>query len=137
LAGLVQANHLVEIMLAALLKEHQRAQEDTKLDINNKRVTAERAVENLTAQNVKTLNEDVSRAYMNQHRLDTETRKLKTNVGKLTKQSQQWMIVCNGLNGAVKDLGDINTWTKTIESDIQFISNAIGEAYKPPPSDER
>uniref|UniRef100_A0A6G1S6B6 Biogenesis of lysosome-related organelles complex 1 subunit 1 n=1 Tax=Aceria tosichella TaxID=561515 RepID=A0A6G1S6B6_9ACAR len=118
-------------MLAAMLKEHQRAQENLKVEINGKRAAAEKVIENLTAKNVKALNEDVSRAYLNQHRLDNETRKLKANVNKLTKQAQQWMIICNNLNGAVKDLGDINTWTKTIENDIQFISSAIGEAYKP------
>jgi hypothetical protein len=117
-------------MLAAMLKEHQRAQEDLKVEINNKRLIAEKAIENLTAKNVKSLNDDVSRAYMNQHRLDSEIRKLKANVNKLTKQAQQWMIICNNLNGAVKDLGDISTWTKTIENDVQFISNAISECNK-------
>lgn len=117
------------------MKEHQRAQEESRVDINNKRLAAEKAVENLTSKNVNALNEDVSRAYMNQHRLDNETRKLKANVNKLTKQAQQWMIICNNLNGAVKDLGDINTWTKTIENDIQFIASAIGESYKPPTDD--
>ena len=113
-----------------MLKEHQRAQENLKVEIGNKRVAAEKAIENLTAKNVRALNEDVSRAYLNQHRLDSETRKLKANINRLTKQAQQWMIVCNNLNGAVKDLGDISTWTKTIENDVQFISNAIGESYK-------
>lgn len=116
-------------MLSSMLKEHQRMQEDLRAKINNKRALAEKSVSDLTARNVKTLNDDVSRAYLNQHRLDTETRKLQTNMHKLTKQAQQWMIVCNNLNGAVKDLGDINTWTRTIENDVQFIAGAIGEAY--------
>ena len=118
-----------------MLKDHQRNQEELKAEINNKRAIAEKAIENLAARNVKALNEDISQAYMNQHRLDNESRKLQANVNKLTKQAQQWMIICNSLNNAVKDLGDINTWTKRIESDVQFISNAIGESYKPTTED--
>ena len=114
-----------------MLKEHQRAQEELKVEINNKRVVAEKAVENLTAKNVKMLNEDVSQAYLNQHRLDAAARELHSNVAKLTKQAQQWMIISKNLNTAVKDLGDITTWTKTIENDVKFITNSISESYKP------
>ena len=114
-----------------MLKEHQRAQEELRSEINNKRVIAEKAVESLTANSVKELNEGVAQAYLNQHKLDSEARKLQVNVSKLTKQAQQWMIVCNNLNGAVKDLGDISTWTKTIENDVKFIAGAIEESYRP------
>lgn len=114
-----------------MFKEHQKGQEELKAEINNKRVLAERAIERLTAKNVEKLNEDVSKAYLNQHRLDSEVRKLQANVAKLTKQAQQWMIVCNDLNGAVKDLGDITTWTKTVENDVKFIARAINDSYKP------
>lgn len=118
-----------------MLREHQKAQEELKAEINQKRVIAEKAVEGLTLENVKALNDGISRAYLNQHKLDSEARKLQSNVAKLTKQAQQWMIVCNSLNGAVKDLGDVATWTKTIENDVKFVTDAIEEAHKPP-SDE-
>lgn len=118
-------------MFSSMLKEHQRNQEELKAEINNKRVIAEKAVENLTAKSVKELNEGIAQAYLNQHKLDNEARKLQANVAKVTKQAQQWMTVCNNLNGAVKDLGDISTWTKAIENDVKFVVNAIEESYKP------
>lgn len=114
-----------------MLKDHQRSQEELKLEIKNKRIIAERAVEELTAKNVRHLNDDVSRVYLNEHKLDSEARKLQENVTRMTKQAQQWMIVCKSLNGAVKDLGDINLWTRKIENDVRFIASAIQESYKP------
>lgn len=123
-------------MFASMLKEHQKAQEELKVEINNKRVIAEKAVENLTAKSVKELNDGIAQAYLNQHKMDNEARKLQANVAKLTKQAQQWMIVCNSLNGAVKDLGDISTWTKTIETDVKFIAGAIEDCYKPASNDD-
>lgn len=113
-----------------MLKEHQRSQDEFRTEINSKRVIAEKAVEELTANNVRHLNDDISKVYMNEHKLDSEARKLQDNVNKLTKQAQQWMIVCKNLNGAVKDLGDINLWTRKIEEDVKFIANAIQESYK-------
>lgn len=114
-----------------MLKEHYKAQDELKIEINNKRTIAEKAVENLTADSVRELNEGISQAYLNQHKLDTEARKLQANVSKLTKQAQQWMIVSNNLNRAVKDLGDVTSWTKTIENDVKFIARAIEESYRP------
>lgn len=114
-------------MFQSLLKEHQKSQESLKNHINDKRVLAERAIETLASSNVQALNEDVSQAYLNQHKLDSEAQKLQANVAKLTKQAQQWMILCNSLNGAVKELGDIKTWTKTIENDVKFVSKVISD----------
>lgn len=117
-------------MFTAMLKEHQRSQEELKAEINSKRVIAEKAVEELTAKNVRYLNDDISRVYMNEHKLDTEARKLQDNVSKLTKQAQQWMIVCKNLNGAIKDLGHINSWTRKIEEDVKAIGKVIQDSYK-------
>lgn len=122
---------LVGKMFASMLKEHQKAQEELKNEINSKRVIAEKAVESLTVKSVKELNDGIAQAYLNEHKLDNEARKLQANVARLTKQAQQWMMVCNNLNGAVKDLGDISTWTKTIQNDIKFIAGAIEESYQP------
>lgn len=123
-------------MFSSMLKDHQRAQEELKVEINQKRALAEKAIEGLTSENVKKLNDGIARAYLNQHKLDSEARKLQANVAKLTKQAQQWMIVCNSLNNAVKDLGDVTTWTKTIENDVKFVTDAIEEARMPPRGDE-
>lgn len=123
-------------MFSSMLREHQRAQEELKAEINQKRIIAEIAVESLTSETVKELNDGIARAYLNQHKLDSEARKLQSNVAKLTKQAQQWMMVCNNLNGAVKDLGDVASWTKTIENDVKFVTDAIEEAHKPPRSED-
>lgn len=118
-------------MFSLMLKEHQKAQEELKNEINAKRVAAEKAVENLTVRSVKELNDGIAQAYLNEQKLDNEARKLQDNITRLTKQAQQWMIVCNNLNSAVKDLGDISTWTKTIQNDVKFVAGAIEESYRP------
>lgn len=118
------------MMFSAAIKDYQKEQEELKVEINNKRVAAEKAVEILTVKSVKKLNDGVAQAYLNQHKLDAEARKLQTNMATLTKNAQQWMVACNNLNAAVKDLGDINTWTKTIENDVKFVVRAIEDSHR-------
>lgn len=118
-------------MYASMLKEHLKSQEQFRNEINSKRVSAEKAIECWTGESVMELNNGIAQAYLNQHKLDNEVRKLQSNVCKLTKQVQQWMIVCNSLNGAVKDIGDVSTWTKTIQKDIKYVASAIEELNKP------
>lgn len=124
-------NNQTSKMFASMLKDHQKAQEELKAVINSKRVIAEKAVESLTANSVGELNDGVAQAYLNQHKLDSEARKLQLNVSKLSKQTQQWMTICNSLNAAVKDFGDICTWTKAIDKDVKFIASAIEKSYQP------
>lgn len=121
-------------MFASMLKEHQLAQEKLKTEIHSKRVSAEKAVESLTENSVKELNDGIAKAYTNQHRLDAEARKLQANVNKLTKQTEQWMTLCSSLNGVIKDLGDISTWSKSIEDDVKFIAEAVEKSYRRPGS---
>lgn len=119
-----------------MLKDHQKEQDGIKTEINAKRMHAERAVENLTSNTVKELNDGIAKAYLNQHRLDSEAKELQVNGTKLMKQAQQWISTCNNLNGAFKDLGDLTTWMNSIEKDVQFISKAIEDCYKPTSTEE-
>lgn len=112
-----------------MYKEHQKKQEKLRALIDSKRAVAEHAVEAVVSNTVNQLNEGIATAYCNQHKLDAEAKRLQTNLDKFTKQAQQWMILCQGLNTAVKDLGDISCWSQSIEEDVKFIAEALNNAY--------
>lgn len=44
----------------------------------------------------------VAQAYLNQHKIDAEVRKLQTNVNQFSKQTAQWLSLMEGLNNSVK-----------------------------------
>lgn len=113
-----------------MLKDHLACQEQLRNEVNKKKTETEQEAEKLAVKIVDDLNRDIAQAYLNQHTLDSETRKLQSNISKLTKQVQQWMIVCNNLNNAVKELGDVTSWTTTIENDVKFISTILEDVYK-------
>lgn len=116
-------------MLATMLKQHQASQERLQAEVSKKRIAAENEAEKLAVKVVDDLNLDIAQAYLNQHTLDSETRKLQANINKLTKQMQQWMLTCNNLNASVKELGDVTSWSKSIDNDVKFISKVLEDVY--------
>lgn len=67
---------------------------------------------------------------MNQKRLDAEAKQLHTSATNFSKQTQQWLNLVESLSSALKEIGDVENWAKTIEGDIRTISTALETVYK-------
>ena len=72
-----------------------------------------------------TVNTGVATVWHNQQQLEAEARLLHQNTQRLTKQSAQWASSYKGFHAALKALGDVENWAKTIESDMAFIHSAL------------
>lgn len=46
------------------------------------------------------------------------------------KQTQQWLNIVELFSSALKELGDVENWAKTIEGDVRLITNALENVYK-------
>ncbi len=79
---------------------------------------------------VGNVNNRVSMAYANEKRLDTEARQLQANAAQFAKQSMQWLSLIENFNTALKELGDVENWAKSIEVDMHTISSAMEYALK-------
>lgn len=72
----------------------------------------------------------VAQAYLNQKRLDAEAKQLHTSATNFSKQTQQWLNLVETFSGALKEIGDVENWAKTIEGDVRTISTALETVYK-------
>uniref|UniRef100_T1GDP8 Biogenesis of lysosome-related organelles complex 1 subunit 1 n=1 Tax=Megaselia scalaris TaxID=36166 RepID=T1GDP8_MEGSC len=59
---------------------------------------------------------------LNQKRLDAEAKQLHTGATTFAKQTQQWMQLIENFSGALKELGDVENWARSIETDMQIIT---------------
>jgi len=117
-------------MLSSLVKEHQARQVVRKEQQEIKRKEALTAANNLTTALVDHLNVGVAQAYLNQKRLDSEAKQLHLNATNFSKQTTAWLQLIDSFNNSLKEVGDVESWAKTIETDMRAISSTLEYAYK-------
>lgn len=117
-------------MLSSMMKEHQKKQQEKREEIEKKKIAATELVSDVTNHLVNHLNDGVSQAYLNQRKLDAETKQLQANVVQFSKQANQWLNLVKTLDKSVKELGDVENWAKRIENDLKVISSALEYVYK-------
>jgi hypothetical protein len=67
------------------------------------------------------VNDGVARIFVAQRKIDAESRALQANAAKFAKQTAAWIKLVDQFNTALKEVGDIQTWAKTIEADLQVV----------------
>jgi len=117
-------------MLSSLVKEHQARQVTRKEQQEVKKKEALTAANNLTTALVDHLNVGVAQAYLNQKRLDSEAKQLHLNATNFSKQTSAWLQLIDSFNNSLKEVGDVESWAKTIETDMRTISSTLEYAYK-------
>ncbi|XP_067931985.1 biogenesis of lysosome-related organelles complex 1 subunit 1-like [Watersipora subatra] len=117
-------------MLASLLKEHQIRQQERRDVQELRRKRATEAIGKLTSALTDSLNDSVAIAYSNQKKIDAEAKRLQTNAATFAKQTSQWLKLMEEFNSALKEIGDVENWSKSIEADMRTVSTALEYVYK-------
>ncbi|XP_014208641.1 biogenesis of lysosome-related organelles complex 1 subunit 1 [Copidosoma floridanum] len=117
-------------MLSNIVREHQSKQAARKESQEQKRKEAVQAANDLTQALVDHLNVGVAQAYLNQKKLDAEAKQLQTNATNFAKQTQSWLQLVESFSGALKELGDVENWARSIEGDMRTIATALEYSYK-------
>ncbi|XP_077298243.1 biogenesis of lysosome-related organelles complex 1 subunit 1 [Arctopsyche grandis] len=117
-------------MLSSILREHQAKEAAKKVVQEQKRKDAVASANNLTQALVDHLNVGVAQAYLNQKRLDAEAKQLHQGAIGFAKQTQQWLNLVESFSSALKEIGDVENWARTIENDMKVITDALECAYK-------
>uniref|UniRef100_A0A8C3I7Y7 Biogenesis of lysosome-related organelles complex 1 subunit 1 n=1 Tax=Chrysemys picta bellii TaxID=8478 RepID=A0A8C3I7Y7_CHRPI len=76
------------------------------------------------------LNVGVAQAYVNQRKLDHEVKTLQIQAAQFAKQTGQWINMVENFNQALKEIGDVENWARSIELDMRTIATALEYVYK-------
>ncbi|EDW74744.1 uncharacterized protein Dwil_GK15842 [Drosophila willistoni] len=117
-------------MLGSMVKEHHKEQAKRKQEQEVRRKEAIDASNELTQALVDHLNVGVAQAYLNQKRLDAEAKQLHVGATNFAKQTNQWLQLIDTVSGALKELGDVENWARSIENDMYQIQQTLEVAYK-------
>ncbi|KAJ3040719.1 hypothetical protein HK097_002476 [Rhizophlyctis rosea] len=105
-------------MLANVLKERART---TNYSAETLRRDATVSASAITDTLADILNADVATAFKNQKDIETEAKRLQLTTIKFTKQTQDWLTLADDFSSALKELGDLQSWSGAIENDIEDI----------------
>ncbi|RNA08898.1 biogenesis of lysosome-related organelles complex 1 subunit 1 [Brachionus plicatilis] len=117
-------------MLSSMAKEHYHQQAARKQALEKKRIKAIEATNKFSQFLVDRLNKEVSEAFVNQKKIDAKIKQLNQNTSIFIKQSNQWIQLLENFNTALKELGDVENWSKKIESDMKIINNTLNDIVK-------
>jgi len=115
-------------MLAKMVKEHATKQQLRKEMQEKRKNEAIVAAQTLSNTLVEHLNLRVSHAYQNQKRLDIECKKLENNGANLARQAEQWVQLVGSFNQTLKEIGDVESWSRAIERDVTDVLKALSNA---------
>ena len=76
----------------------------------------------------------VAQAYLNEKKLDSEARQLQQNAANFSRQAQQWLQLVENFSSALKEVGDVENWARSIQNDLKVVETALEYAYKVGPS---
>jgi hypothetical protein len=62
--------------------------------------------------------------------LDAEAKMLYVNAANFARQTNTWIQIVANFHAALKDLGDVEAWSKAMEADLNTISSSLEYAYK-------
>ncbi|KAH9280618.1 RAD50-interacting protein 1 [Echinococcus granulosus] len=116
--------------LRDLANEHQRRVQQKQADLETYELQVLDSVLELTSQLSLNLNEKISKAYDNQCRLDTEVKRLCSNIQTFNCQVDLWNKEILDINSALKELGDAETWSQKLCRDVQIIHDTLQAADK-------
>mmetsp|Transcript_14040 Transcript_14040/g.29468 ORF Transcript_14040/g.29468 Transcript_14040/m.29468 type:complete len:118 (-) Transcript_14040:96-449(-) len=112
-------------MFNALLQEHQKRVAEERAKVDASRAVANQHANKLSDALVDAVNAGVAEAFQTQKVIEQEARSLQVQAHKFNKQTTQWMGAITTFNNSLKELGDFEQYVKTLEWEIQTVSDAI------------
>ena len=121
---------LFQRMMSQTMKRYQTKQSIQRDLQEVRRKEIQQLCSQLNVLLVNRMNSRVEGAYINQKKLQSHTRQLQYNSANLQKQSEQWLKLLDNFNEALKEIGDVSNWAKSLEDEMTKISHTLAYAYK-------
>ncbi|CAF1204468.1 unnamed protein product [Didymodactylos carnosus] len=117
-------------MFANIYRQHSERTANLKQKQEKTRKEFLNSSDQFTRHVIDRLNDDVAECYVNEKKIDTATKQLTNQSTVLVKQSQAWIQLIDQFTTAVKELGDVENWSKIIEKECLTITSALTNVHK-------
>jgi len=117
-------------MLSNIYRQHTERVAVLKQKQEKKKKDLLTSADQLTRLVLDRLNDDVSECYKNEKRIDQACKQLTAQSNILIKQSQAWISLIGQFTAALKELGDVENYSKIIERECSTITNTLATVHQ-------
>ncbi|KAG5463557.1 MAG: GCN5-like protein 1-domain-containing protein [Olpidium bornovanus] len=89
------------------------------------RKEAAKATDDFTQCFNQVLSERIAVVFGNQRNLEREAKELTEETKRFMKQTKKWLEMVEGMNTSLKELGDVEHWSRIMESDMGEIADTL------------
>ncbi|KAJ4458619.1 putative biogenesis of lysosome-related organelles complex 1 subunit 1 [Paratrimastix pyriformis] len=111
--------------LTRLVQQHFAQQEALRAEIERLKKACLKNSTQVADEMMRSLNEGVSAVFQNQQRLESEAKKIQQNSARFVKQANQWVQVGSQMEASLKELGDVQTWIRSIVGDMRVVADCL------------
>ncbi len=104
--------------MQGLVREHAVARQVLKEENEELRRKVLDDVGRVSSGLLDSVNKEVSQAFLNEKQIESELAKLQQETAEFAKRSQQWVALVSSFNASLKEIGDVENWSRTIEADM-------------------
>uniref|UniRef100_A0A095AK54 pyruvate dehydrogenase (acetyl-transferring) n=1 Tax=Schistosoma haematobium TaxID=6185 RepID=A0A095AK54_SCHHA len=107
------------------VKEYQQEKTLRKAQLETKKQTMLVSIDEMTNGLLTRIDENVSKAYINQHRLNSEFKELITQLHIYQNHVNIWLKLVSDIRNVLKELGDVECWSMKMEQDAMLIDSCL------------
>nr|AAW25690.1 SJCHGC03830 protein [Schistosoma japonicum] len=112
-------------MLSSIYKEYQHEKIRRKAKLEAKKQAMLFSINEMINGLLTKIDENVSKAYINQHRLNTEFKELITQLHIYQNHVNVWLKLVSDIRNVLKELGDVECWSVKMEQDAMLIDSCL------------
>jgi hypothetical protein len=112
-------------MLSSMVKDHKSKQSRHNQLQEKRKQEAIGSLYKLNEGLLQSVNQGVSTAYKNQRQLDNELKQLQVQTTRFVRLANSWSSDLKAFHSALKELGDVENWATSIESDLKDVVQTI------------
>ncbi len=112
-----------------LVREHAVARQALKDENDELHRQVVASVGDVSSGLLDSVNKDVAQAFLNEKQIESEIAKLQAETAEFVKRSQQWVSLVSGFNTSIKEIGDVENWSRTIESDMNDVATRLEQLH--------
>nr|CAH8876289.1 unnamed protein product [Trichobilharzia regenti] len=112
-------------MLTLIYKEYQNVKSQRKAQLESKKQVMLTSINQVSNELLAKIDENVSKAYINQHRLNSEFKELVSQLHIYQNHVNLWLKMVTDIRSSLKELGDVECWSMKMEEDAMLIDHCL------------